>query len=158
MIRVAALTVSDSCSQGLRQDVSGPTIQETLPESTFAVVAKEVVPDDRDRIAATLTRLCQRPDIDLIVTTGGTGLGPRDVTPEATLSICERLVPGLSEVMRIRGSEKTRKAALSRGVAGICQGKLIVNLPGSPRGVQESLEAVVEILPHAIEMMRGGGH
>jgi molybdenum cofactor synthesis domain-containing protein len=158
MIRVAVLTISDSCFQGLRQDVSGPTVRETLPEEAFTVVTGEVVPDDRDAIAAALTRLCRDTGIDLVLTTGGTGLGPRDVTPEATLSVCEKLVPGLGEIMRAQGWEKTRKAVLSRGVSGICLDTLIVNLPGSPKGVRESLGTILEILPHALEMMRGGGH
>ncbi len=158
MIRVAVLTVSDSCSQGRRQDVSGPTVQQTLPEGAFVVTGRAVVPDDRDAIAAALLRLCGSDDIDLVLTTGGTGLGPRDVTPEATLAVCDRLVPGLSEIMRVQGWEKTKKAALSRGVSGTCLGTLIVNLPGSPKGVRESVETILEILPHAIEMMRDGGH
>lgn len=158
MITVAVLTISDSCSQGSRQDASGPTVGETLPQETFVVAAREIVPDDREAIEAALTRLCQDPRIDLVLTTGGTGLGPRDVTPEATRAVCERLVPGLSEIMRAQGWAKTKKAALSRGVSGTCQGTLIVNLPGSPKGVRESLETILEILPHAIEMIRGGGH
>jgi len=158
MIRVAVLTVSDSCAQGDRPDVSGPTVQETLPAGAFVVTAREIVPDDREIIAATLIRLCHQSDVDLVLTTGGTGLGPRDVTPEATLSVCERMVPGLGEIMRTRGWEKTKNAVLSRGTAGICGDTLIVNLPGSPKGVRESLAGILEVLPHAIAMMRGGGH
>ncbi len=158
MITVAVLTISDSCSQGNRQDVSGPTVGETLPKETFIVTAREIVPDDREAIAAALMRWCQDSRIDLVLTTGGTGLGPRDVTPEATQAVCERLVPGLGEVIRVEGWKKTKKAALSRGVPGICQGTLIVNLPGSPKGVRESLETILDILPHAVEMIRGGGH
>ena len=158
MIRVAVLTVSDSCSQGTRDDVSGRTIQETLPDGVFAVTVKEVVPDDQDAISAALTRFCGCGDVDLVLTTGGTGLGPRDVTPEATLSVCERIVPGLGEIMRARGWEKTKSAVLSRGVAGMCDGALIVNLPGSPKGVAESLQFILDVLPHAVDMMRGGGH
>ena len=158
MISVAVLTVSDSCSQGKRDDVSGRTIQETLPDGTFAVTIKEVVPDDQDAIAAALTEFCRRGDVDLVLTTGGTGLGPRDVTPEATLFVCERIVPGLGEIMRARGWEKTKNAVLSRGTAGVCNGTLIVNLPGSPKAVAESLQVILDVLPHALAMMRGGGH
>ncbi len=158
MISVAVLTVSDSCSQGNRDDVSGRTIQEALSEGMFAVTVKEVVPDDQAVIATALREFCRRGDIDLVLTTGGTGLGPRDVTPEATLAVCERMVPGLGEVMRARGWEKTKNAVLSRGTAGICDGTLIVNLPGSPKGVAESLQVLLDVLPHALAMMRGGGH
>ncbi len=158
MISVAVLTVSDSCSQGNRDDVSGRTIQETLPEGMFAVSVKEIVPDDQAAIATALAEFCRRGDVDLVLTTGGTGLGPRDVTPEAMLSVCERMVPGLGEIMRARGWEKTKNAVLSRGTAGICDGTLIVNLPGSPKGVTESLQVILDVLPHAVAMMRGGGH
>ena len=105
-----------------------------------------------------LTRLADECGCDLVFTTGGTGLGPRDVTPEATLSVCDRLVPGLGELMRAAGLKKTRNAVLSRGIAGMRGRTLIVNLPGSPKAVRECLEVILEILPHALEMMRGGGH
>lgn len=158
MISVAVLTISDSCWQGKRDDVSGRTIQEILPESVFTVTVKEVVPDDRGTIATALRESCRRGDIDLVLTTGGTGLGPRDVTPEATLSVCERIVPGLGEIMRAQGWKKTKRAILSRSTAGICNGVLIVNLPGSPKGVAESLQILLDVLPHALAMMLGGGH
>jgi molybdenum cofactor synthesis domain-containing protein len=158
LTRVAILTVSDSCAQGTRVDASGPAIREILAAGGYEIADERIVPDDRDAIARELTRLADEVRCDLVFTTGGTGLGPRDVTPEATLSVCDRLVPGLSELMRAAGLKKTRNAVLSRGVAGLRGGTLIVNLPGSPKAVREGLEVILEILPHAIEMMRGGGH
>jgi len=158
MINVAVLTVSDSCSQGNRNNISGRTIQEIWPEGVFAVTGSKVVPDDHDAMATALWEFCRRGDIDIVHTTGGTGLGPRDVTPEATLSVCERIVPGLGEIMRARGWEQTKYAILSRGTAGICDDTLVVNLPGSPKGMAESLPILLEVLPHALAMMRGQGH
>ena len=158
MINVGILTVSDSCVQGTREDQSGLAIEQMLLVEDFQVLEKRIVPDDFDVIAAELKQLCDKGLVDVVLTTGGTGLGPRDVTPEATESVCEKLVPGLSEIIRVRGSEKTMRAVLSRGVAGVRGNTLIVNLPGSPKGVRESLEIVIELLPHAAEMMDGGGH
>ena len=158
MIRAAILTISDSCARGDRDDVSGRTIEGTLSGSEFTVVESRIVADDQDAIAATLKQLCARPDINIVFTTGGTGLGPRDVTPEATMSVCERIVPGLGEIIRSKGWEKTKNAVLSRGVSGIRNNVLIINLPGSPNGARESLEVVLDVLPHALHMMRGGGH
>ncbi|MHC4621739.1 MAG: MogA/MoaB family molybdenum cofactor biosynthesis protein [Planctomycetota bacterium] len=114
--------------------------------------------DDRDAIVRELKYFCDEAGVDIVLTTGGTGLGPRDVTPEATESVCERMVAGLSEIMRARGWEKTKRAVLSRGTAGIRNKTLVINLPGSPKGVRESLAIILELLPHAVEMMRGGGH
>ncbi len=158
MIRVAILTVSDSCARGKREDVSGRTIGEMLSHDTFEVRERKIVPDDRAGIAAELTRLADHVGVELVLTTGGTGLGPRDVTPEATASVCERMAPGFGEVMRLQGLQKTPNAILSRAVAGIRGHTLILNLPGSARAVRECLELVLGILPHAIEMLRGGGH
>ena len=158
MTRVAILTVSDSCAQGRREDASGPAIREILSAGGFEIGHERVVPDDREAIARELTRFSGEGGCDLVFTAGGTGLGPRDVTPEATLSVCDKLVPGLGELMRMEGLKKTRNAVLSRGVAGVRGKTLIVNLPGSPRAVRECLGAILDILPHAIEMMRGGGH
>jgi molybdopterin adenylyltransferase len=158
MIRVAILTISDSCSRGQREDVSGRTIEEMLPRDRFAVRGRGIVPDDRVAIAAELTKLADRGDVDLVLTTGGTGFGPRDVTPEATASVCERMVPGLGELMRMEGFKRTPNAVLSRAVAGIRGSTLVVNLPGSPRAVRECLDVTLDILPHAIEMLHGGGH
>jgi len=158
MIRVAILTISDSCAQGQREDLSGRTIRELLPNDTFEVVESRVVPDDREQVVMELVRLSSRVEIDLVLTTGGTGLGPRDVTPEATASVCERMVPGLAELMRVEGYKKTPNAVLSRAVTGVRKDTLIVNLPGSVKAVRECLELIVDILPHATDMMRGGGH
>jgi len=158
MIRAAIVTVSDSCSWGEREDVSGRTIEEMLPPGRFTVTGRSVVPDDRDGIAAELVRLADDGEIELVLTTGGTGFGPRDVTPEATASVCSRMVPGFGELMRLEGFKKTPFAVLSRGVAGIRGSTLMVNLPGSPKAVRECLEVILDLLPHAVEMLRGGGH
>ena len=156
--KVAILTVSDSCAQGRREDASGPAIREILSAGGYEIADERIVADDRDAIARELTRFSDEGAHDLVFTTGGTGLGPRDVTPEATASVCDRLVPGLGELMRAQGRKKTPNAVLSRGIAGLRGATLIVNLPGSPRAVRECLEMILDILPHAIEMMRGGGH
>lgn len=156
--RVAVLTVSDSCAQGAREDASGPAICEILSAGGYEIGAEPIVPDDRDAIARELTRFSDEGGYDLVFTTGGTGLGPRDVTPEATLSVCDRLVPGLGELMRAEGLKKTRNSVLSRGIVGIRGKTLIINLPGSPRAVRECLEIILDILPHAVAMMHGGGH
>jgi molybdopterin adenylyltransferase len=158
MISVAILTVSDSCAQNRRQDASGPAIREILSAAGYRIGEESVVADDCDAIVREVTRFADERRHDLVFTTGGTGLGPRDVTPEATGSVCDRLVPGLGELMRAEGLKKTRNAVLSRGIAGIRGKTLIVNLPGSPGAVRECLEAILDILPHAIEMMHGGGH
>lgn len=158
MIKAAILTVSDSCAQGQREDISGQTIEESLAASGFEVCERRIVADDAEAIANELRFLSDKTAVDIVLTTGGTGLGPRDVTPEATSSVCERIVPGLSEMMRAEGFKKTKNAVLSRGVAAILNKTLIVNLPGSPKGVKESLEIILEVLPHAVDMMLGGGH
>ena len=158
MTKVAILTVSDTCAAGGREDLSGPAIREAPAVGGFEVCELRVVADDRSAIERELVRFCDECGYDLVFTTGGTGLGPRDVTPEATASVCDRRVPGLGELMRAEGRKKTPNAMLSRGIAGLRGRTLIVNLPGSPRAVRECLEAINEVLPHAIEMMHGGGH
>ncbi len=158
MIKVAILTVSDSCAQGKREDVSGQTIKDMLAEDKFEICEKRIVADNHEAIADELKFLSDNADVDVVITTGGTGLGPRDVTPEATDSICERTVPGLSEIIRAQGWKKTKSAVLSRGIVGIRNRTLIINLPGSSKGVKESLEIILDVLPHAVEMMHGGGH
>jgi molybdopterin adenylyltransferase len=158
MIRVAIVTVSDSCAWGEREDISGRTIEEMLPRDRFVLAQRTVVPDDRDGVAAELVRLADDGEIELLLTTGGTGFGPRDVTPEATASVCSRMVPGFGELMRLEGFKKTPRAVLSRAVAGIRGSTLMINLPGSPTAVRECLELILDLLPHAIEMLRGGGH
>ncbi len=158
MIKAAILTVSDSCSQGKREDISGQTIKDMLPEGGFEICRKKIVADEHEKIVNELKHFSDKADIDVVFTTGGTGLGPRDVTPEATASVCERIIPGLGEMMRAEGLKKTKNAILSRGIAGICNRTIVINLPGSPKGVKESLEIILNVLPHAVDMMHGGGH
>ncbi len=158
MIKTAILTVSDTCSQGNRRDVSGQTIAEMLTKDKFEICERKIVPDDLEAIADELRRFSDEAGVDVVLTTGGTGLGPRDVTPEATASVCQRMVPGLGEIMRAEGLKKTPNAILSRGTAGVCGKTLIINLPGSPKAVTESLEIILDVLPHAVKMMLGGGH
>ena len=153
MFRLAVLTVSTSGSQGQREDTSGQAIQELLGPPDYEVVRYEVVPDDRELIAGRLAQWADAPDVDLIVTTGGTGLGPRDVTPEACLSVIDKEVPGLAEAMRAKTLQFTPMAMLSRSVAGIRGNTLIITLPGSPKGVRECLEVVTPVLSHAMELL-----
>jgi molybdopterin adenylyltransferase len=149
----AVLTVSDSSSRGEREDLSGPAVAEVLTRQNFQVVAREVVPDERTAIAAVIVKLALQAR--LVVTTGGTGIAKRDVTPEATRAVCDRLLEGVAERMRLEGSKKTPFAALSRGLCGVKGESIILNVPGSPKGAVESLEAVVELLPHALQLLGG---
>ena len=158
MIRAAILTVSDSCAQEKRKDISGQTIKDILTKNGFEISDKRIVADNREAIASELKYFSDETDVNVVFTTGGTGLGPRDVTPEATDSVCERTIPGLSEIIRAHGWEKTKSAVLSRGRAGIRNKTLIINLPGSPKAVKESLEIILDLLPHAVDMMHGRGH
>jgi molybdopterin adenylyltransferase len=152
-IAAAVVTISDSCSRGERKDLSGPAVAEFLEKLHFRIIAREIVPDERIQIQNLLIRLAR--EVPLIVTTGGTGIAERDVTPEATIAVCDRIIDGVAERMRAAGMKKTPFAALSRGVCGVRGCALILNLPGSPAGAVESLEAVVELIPHAIELLSG---
>ena len=152
-LTAAVVTVSDSCARGEREDKSGPAVAQLLEKLKFSVTAREVVPDDTTHIEDVLMRLADQ--VRLIVTTGGTGIAPRDVTPEATRRVCDRLLDGVSERMRAEGVKKTPFAALSRGVCGVRAQALILNLPGSPAGAIESLEAVANLIPHAIDLLSG---
>jgi molybdopterin adenylyltransferase len=157
-IRVAILTISDSCARDKRVDLSGQVIKDMLPEDKFEVCEKTIVPDDYEMITRTLRRFSDVQKAQVVLTTGGTGLGPRDVTPEATTTVCDRTVPGFSEILRSESYKKTRNAMLSRGVSAMRDNTLIINLPGSPKAVREYMEIILEVLPHAVDMMRGGGH
>ena len=154
-LRVTILVLSDACSRGERPDLSGPAIREILEARGWQVAAVEILPDDIVTIQRKLEGLTDAGDCDAVVTSGGTGVGPRDVTPEATRAIVEKEIPGLAELMRAEGIKKTRRAALSRGIAGVRKGKLIINLPGSPRGARESIESILDLLPHVIDLIQG---
>jgi molybdopterin adenylyltransferase len=157
-MRVSVLTISDSVAAGKAEDRSGPSLTGRCRELGWEVVGSAVCADDRPAIEAILKNAADSHSADLILTTGGTGVGPRDVTPEATAAVCERLIPGFSEQMRAAGCEKTPRAILSRAAAGIRGQAIIINLPGSPRGAVESLDTIAELLPHAVAVLHGAHH
>jgi molybdenum cofactor synthesis domain-containing protein len=153
--RAAVITVSDSSYEGSRADLSGPAIAARLETGGFEVVERRIVPDERPLIAAALRDICDRETAHVIFTTGGTGVASRDVTPEATRDVMEREIPGFGELMRARGLASSRFAPLSRALAGTRGTVLMVNLPGSPRGALESLDAILELVPHVLELLNG---
>jgi len=154
-IQAGVVTVSDKGYAGEREDASGPLLANLVRQMGAEVVRQAIVPDEREQIERVLVELADQAHLDLVLTTGGTGPAPRDVTPEATRAVIEREMPGLAEVLRFAGYSKTPLAVISRGVAGVRGGTLIVNLPGSPRAVREGMETLSPILPHAIKMLRG---
>lgn len=156
MYYAAVLTVSDRSARGERPDTAGPLAAELLEAAGYCVVKTAVVPDDQPQIEAALREMADAGDVQLLVTTGGTGFSPRDVTPEATVAVCQRMVPGIPEAMRYASLKITPRAMLSRAQAGIRGGTLIVNLPGSPKAVRENLETVLPALDHGLEMLSGG--
>jgi molybdenum cofactor synthesis domain-containing protein len=157
-MNVAIITVSDTVASGERQDASGPAVAARCQELKFTVESTHTLPDDPAQIRSLLSKLADAQNIDVILTTGGTGIGPRDCTPEATQAIAERLVPGMAEEMRRKGLAHTPRAILSRGVAAIRGSTLILNLPGSPKGAVESLDAVAALLPHSVQIIHGARH
>jgi molybdenum cofactor synthesis domain-containing protein len=154
-IKAIAITVSDRCARGEQEDLSGAALLELLREAGAEIVAQEVVSDDLEPLVKRLRELADRPDINLIITTGGTGLSPRDNTPEATLRVIEKAAPGLAEAMRMGSLKQTPTAMLSRGICGIRSGTLIVNLPGSTKAVRESFAVIRPVLNHAVALLSG---
>jgi molybdopterin adenylyltransferase len=157
-MRVAILTVSDSVSRGKSEDRSGPELAARCKELGWEVVSTAVSADDREWIEGFIKTVADSRAADLILTTGGTGVGPRDVTPEATMAVADRLIPGFAEQMRAEGMKKMPRAIMSRAVAGIRSQTIIVNTPGSPKGAVESLDAIAPLLPHAVEVVHGHHH
>lgn len=157
-MRVAILTISDSVSRGEREDLSGPALVARCRGLGWEISSALRCSDDPASVRSQLRTVADSGHSDILLTTGGTGLGPRDTTPEATLDVADRTIPGLAEEIRRKGVEKTPAAVLSRGVAVVRHRTLIINLPGSPKGALESLEAVAHLLPHAVEVLRGAHH
>ena len=154
-IRAVVITASDACARGLRLDESGETLRQLLADAGAEVVASAIVTDDLGPLTQALRQFANRTDVNLIVTTGGTGLGPRDNTPEATLAVIERGVPGIAEAIRAERLKVTPMAMISRGICGICSGTLIINLPGSPKAVRESFSVFIPVLNHAMDLLAG---
>jgi len=154
-IRAVVITVSDACSRGEREDTSGAALVQLLTELGAEIVETKILSDDLDPLVQTLTDFAQRDDVNLIITTGGTGLGPRDNTPEATQQVIEREAPGIAEAIRLESLKATPMAMLSRGVCGVRSGTLIINVPGSPKAVRESFAVIAPIIPHALNLIAG---
>jgi molybdenum cofactor synthesis domain-containing protein len=155
MLNLGIITISDKAWQGKRPDESGPLIRDSFSTADCQVVKYEVIPDEADIIAQKLAQWADEGSVDIILTTGGTGLAPRDVTPEATLSVVDKEVPGLAEMMRVQSFSITPLSMLSRAVAGMRKECLIINLPGSPKAVSECLEIIMPVLPHAVDVIKG---
>lgn len=155
MFKAAVVTVSDRSARGERPDASGPVVTAMLEQAGYQVLCTRLVPDEQSQIEAVLCQLSDQLGAELVVTTGGTGFAPRDVTPEATIAVCQRMTPGIPEAMRYASMRVTPRAMLSRAQAGIRGGTLIVNLPGSPKAARENLEAVLPALAHGLEMLSG---
>ena len=154
-LRAVVITASDACASGHRADESGDTLVRLLGESNAVVVEKMILADDLEPLVKHLEKFSDRNDVNLIMTTGGTGLGPRDNTPEATLRVIEREVPGIAEAMRAESLKVTKMAMISRGVCGVRSGTLIINLPGSPKAVKESFAVIKPVLAHAVDLLAG---
>jgi len=157
-MNVAVITISDTVANGKGRDASGPGVAARCKELHWTVSATHILPDEPAQIQALLRQLADEQQIDLVLTTGGTGIGPRDSTPEATQAVADRLIPGVSEEMRRKGLEHTPRAILSRGIAAIRGKTLILNLPGSPKGAVESLDAIAALLPHCVQIIHGARH
>jgi molybdopterin adenylyltransferase len=154
-VKAVVITVSDACARGEREDASGAALAELLNEFGAEIVERKIVSDDLEPLAETLREYAERDDVEVIITTGGTGLGPRDNTPEATLRVIEREAPGIAEAIRVESLRATPMAMLSRGVCGVRSGTLIINLPGSPKAVRESFAVIAPVLPHALDLLVG---
>jgi molybdenum cofactor synthesis domain-containing protein len=154
-MKVGILTISDRSSRGERKDLGGPLIKKIIEKMGGQVIDHQIVPDEEKMIADKLVDLSDEKNLDLVLTTGGTGFSPRDITPEATLKVIQRRAAGLEEAMRMEGYKKNKKAVLSRAVCGIRGKTLIINLPGGPKGIEEGLETLLPLLPHAVEVLRG---
>lgn len=155
MYRTGIITLSDKGAAGLRTDLSGPAIEKLLPKTAYEVVSYQVLPDEKELLKTELIRLCDELNCNLVLTTGGTGFSGRDMTPEATLEVAQRLAPGISEAIRAYSMTITKRAMLSRGVSVIRGNTLIINLPGSPKAVKEALEYILDSLPHGLDVLSG---
>lgn len=157
-MKIGIITASDKGYAGQRPDKSGPALEEIARERGYEVAVREILPDDRQRLAEAMRRMADQEGCDVVLVTGGTGFSPRDVTPEATGDVVERRTPGFDEAMRAASLRVTPHGMLSRGISGIRGGTIILNLPGSPKAARENFAVVADVLPHALEMLQGGGH